>query len=150
LPVSALTFSSAPASFAARSSRSTSARSRRASPRVLSFETERIKASNCCVEELALMEEAGGRDRVRCAVGLVLDGVTGESAGRGRFDSAERNLLTCFLCGVSVFCSQYSRVCHAVPRYVLLVQVLPTLLVDLTVPKVAVTQHVEHGHHDRS
>jgi hypothetical protein len=75
-----------------RCSLSTSARKRRASPKVLTFGIDFKKASNWRVEEEAVMEVVGGRFRERkgefCRV---------PDDGSGKLDRADRNLLTCFL-----------------------------------------------------
>lgn len=56
----------------------------------------------------------------------------------GTADSADKTLLTCFLDGLDS-----SRESYPPP-----VQVLSTLLINLAIPKVAIAEHVEHGHED--
>ena len=55
-----------------------------------------MKLSNCRVDEAAEIDDAGGALRAVVVV-CFLEELAGEASDRGIVDSAERNLLTCFL-----------------------------------------------------
>lgn len=89
---------------------------------------ERMNVSNCFVDDWAVIEAVGGAFPYRVDFPLGSGVVT----GCWRLDSADRNRLTCFLP------SQHCPRCHA---HVLFMQVSSTSIINLPVPKVAITEH---------